>query len=536
MKTRTILIGLDGATFSVLDPLMRDGVMPFLKEFVTSGVRAELLSVVPPLTPPAWTSMVTGRSPGHHGIFDFFSKEEGSHHIRLANFNDICSETIWSIVSRQGMRAAALNFPLMWPPPAIHGNVVSGWMPWRQLRFGCYPDDLYDTLKKAVPDFDARKLAMDMSHEEKAIEGCRHEEYHDWIELHIHREKQWFNIFSYLERKDPCDLTAILFDGIDKLQHLCWRFLDPKHLGKKPSSWEKKILSLLLDYFRELDQLLAEIADLAGPDATIVMASDHGFGAQHETFFVNTWLEQNGYLTWADKNAPKETESSVLGIGQLARHVSILDWEQTLAYASTPSSNGIHIVRSNSSHEKGVRKKDYEQFRSRLMVSLYSLKSPSTGEPVVKHIWTREEAFDGPYRDLAPDLTLNLRDGGLLSILSSDKPVKPRNEPSGTHRPEGVLIAGGPGVRRGITLDLISILDVAPTLLYTLGLSVPEDMEGRVIRDLFEPTALRRHPVQVSGASEPVRSHRKSCKDKRGFDDAVETEVAARLRALGYLD
>ena len=65
MKRQTVLLGLDGATFTVLDPLMRDGVMPFLKEFAATGVRADLRSVIPALTPPAWTSLTTGRSPGH---------------------------------------------------------------------------------------------------------------------------------------------------------------------------------------------------------------------------------------------------------------------------------------------------------------------------------------------------------------------------------------------------------------------------------------------------------------------------------------
>jgi predicted AlkP superfamily phosphohydrolase/phosphomutase len=110
MTTRTVLIGLDGATFSTLDPLMQAAVMPFLESFVTSGVRAPLRSVIPALTPPAWTSLVTGRSPGQHGIFDFFRKESPhSHRLSLLNSRDVGSETLWSLVNRQGLRATVLN-------------------------------------------------------------------------------------------------------------------------------------------------------------------------------------------------------------------------------------------------------------------------------------------------------------------------------------------------------------------------------------------------------------------------------------------
>jgi len=536
MMSQVLLIGIDGATFSILDPLMDQGVMPFLKQFVASGVRAELLSVIPPLTPPAWTSLVTGCSPGQHGIFDFFRKESpDSHHIRIVNSHDVGCETIWSIASRNGLKATSLNFPVMFPPPRINGNVVpGGWMPWRQLRLGCYPPDLYDRLK-ALPGFNARELALDMAHEEKAIEGCQREEYEDWIERHIHRERQWFEILRYLMQEDPCELTALLFDGVDKLQHLCWRFLDPAYLSKRPSPWEQRVRDLCLQYFSQLDRLLADTADLAGPEATIIMASDHGFGAQTETFFVNTWLEQNGYLTWADEAASRDADSAKLGMSQLARHVYLLDWERTVAYAPTPSSNGIHIVRADGEGGSGIASADYDQFRAELMDCLYQVTSPTTGEPVVSRIWTRDEAFGGPYVDLAPDLTVALRDGGLISILASDAPVKMRTEVSGTHRPEGIFVAAGPGVRQGVSLPQLSILDVAPMTLYTLGVAIPEDVEGRVPTETYHPSWLHARPVRT-GTVEPSEPLSQQAPVEIVYTEEEERELAARLRALGYIE
>lgn len=537
MRTQIILIGIDGATFSILDPLTDEGVMPFLKQFTASGVRAELLSVIPPLTPPAWTSLMTGSNPGRHGVFDFFLKESpDSPNIRFASSRDVGCETIWSIVSRNGMRFTSLNFPLMFPPPRINGNVVpGGWMPWRQLRLGCYPPDLYDRLR-TLTGFNARELALDITHEEKAVEGCQHEEYERWIEQHIRREQQWFEILRYLMREDSCELTALLFDGVDKLQHLCWRFLDPAYMSESPSPWEQRVRDLCLQYFRRLDQLLADIATLAGPEATIIMASDHGFGAQVETFFVNTWLEQNGYLTWADKAVSREADSAKLGMSQLARHVYLLDWERTTAYAPTPSGNGIHIVQATSGSEPGIPPADYDRFRAQLMDSLCEVISPTTGEPVVSRIWTREEAFEGPHVDLAPDLTLALQDGGLISILASDAPVKPRTEVSGTHRPEGILVAAGPGVRQGISLPQLSILDVAPMMLYALGLAIPEDMEGRVPPETYHASWLQACPVRTTASSELSVPTSPQATVELVYTEEEERELAERLRALGYIE
>jgi len=536
MKNQTILIGVDGATFSILNPLMNEGVMPFLKQFMVSGVRAELQSVIPPLTPPAWTSLMTGRSPGQHGIFDFSVKESpGSQLVHIASSRDVGCETIWSLVSRQGMRVTSLNFPLMFPPPRINGNVVpGGLMPWRQLRLGCHPSDLYDRLK-ALPGFNARELAMDVEQEEKAVEGCPPEEYEGWVEQHIRREQRWFEILRYLMYQDSCELTAILFDGMDKLQHLCWRFLDPAYLSGTPSAWEQRIRNLCRQYFRQLDQFLAEIAALVGPDATIIIASDHGFGAQTEIFFINTWLEQQGYLAWANQAPPRETNSAKLGTGLLARHVYLLDWELTTAYTPTPSSNGIHIVVARDGSGKGIPPADYGRFRADLMESLRKVIN-AVGELVVSHIWTREQAFAGPYMELAPDLTLALRDSGQVSILASDAPVKPRYEPSGTHRPEGIFMAVGPGINQGISLPQLSILDVAPTVLYSLGLAIPEDMEGRVPAGAFKPSWLQARPVRVTASARPSMPASPQATVEIMYTEEEEAELAARLRALGYIE
>jgi predicted AlkP superfamily phosphohydrolase/phosphomutase len=531
-----VLIGLDGATFSVLDPLMEQGVMPFLKQLGWMGARAELRSVVPPLTPPAWTSLVTGRSPGHHGVFDFFLKEEKSAHIRFATSRDVPCETVWSIANRNECRVTALNYPLMMPPPRLDGHVVAGgWMTPRQLRLGCSPDTLFDSIK-TIPGFDPKKVAMDMAQEEKALEGCDRKEYEGWIQMHIEREEQWFGILNHLMSTEPSGLTAVLFDGVDKIQHLCWRFLGPEWERANPEPWEQRVREAVLAYFSRLDRLLAEIETLAGPDATLLITSDHGFGAQTMTFFANAWLESEGLLAWADSAPPGQNDAAALGMGQLARHVTMLDWEKTKAYAATPSSNGIHIVTAEKPSDPGVPAAEYESFRKQLIDSLYGLQCPGTGERLVKQIWTREEAFDGPFLNRAPDLTLELADGGLVSILGSDAPVKLRDQPSGTHRPLGVFLAKGPGIQGGFRADELSILDVAPTLLHSLGLPIPEDMEGRVVEEIFDPDSLEECPVRYVGAAAPKEAVPSKTSDNIMFDADAEAEMAKRLRALGYIE
>ena len=536
MTCQVMLIGLDGATFSVLDPLMQDGIMPFLHSFIASGVRADLRSVIPALTPPAWTSLVTSRSPGNHGVFDFFCKESpDSHHIRLTTSRDVHAETIWSIANRHGLRANVLNFPLMFPPPQIDGYVVPGWMPWKQLRLGCSPAHLFDRLK-GLPGFNARELAMDTNLEAKAIEGCQPDEYKEWIELHIAREQQWLRVLKMLMHEEPCALTAVLFDGVDRIQHLCWRFVDPVYAGEVRTRWEQEVRARCLEYFSQLDDVLAECVRLAGPEATVVMASDHGFGPQRRTFFVNAWLAQHGYLKWANDREQHGHNAEGLGVGQIARHAYLLDWEHTRAYAPMPSSNGIHIVRATKDHPNGVPEAQYESFRDRLIGELRSLLAPDSGEPVVSQIWKREDVFSGPYMTLAPDLTLELQDGGLVSILASETPVSPRPQPSGTHRPEGIFIAGGPRIRQGVQLSALSILDVAPLLLYSLAVPIPTDLEGRAPTAALAPAALQARPIDTAPALAITSIEPSQPQTDVALDAESEAILMQQLRALGYAE
>lgn len=540
--TKVLLLGLDGATFSILDPLMERGVMPFLRGFAADAARAPLRTILPPLTPPGWTSLMTGKRPGEHGVFDFFQKETPeSEYFHFANSQDIRSETIWSLASAGGQRVISLNFPLMFPAPAVNGCVVpGGWMPWRQLRLGCHPPGLFDRLKER-PSFNARELALDMALEIKAIEGCAAEEYADWIALHTRREQRWFDILGYLMREEPSDLVGVVFDGVDKLQHLCWRFLDPACRPVEPSAWERETIERCESYFRQLDGIIAELVALAGPEALVVLASDHGFGPSSEVFYLNTWLEQQGYLTWASPNPEEAAEEPKVGFGQIMRHVNQLDWQQTVAYAATPSSQGINLVTRRPDGSIALSDDAYRRLREELAGRLREIRSPGSDRPLVTAVRLREEAFAGPYQALAPDLTLELDDGAAISILPAESVVRHRHEPKGNHRWDGIFLARGPGIRASARLNELSITDVAPLVLYGLDLPVPQDLSGRVPTALFEPAALERRPPRVGiGASPPPLAAGALSDDQRSAAGRLDAEgeqiVLERLRALGYVE
>lgn len=507
--------------------------MPYLKQFFAEGTRAGLRTIVPPLTPPAWTSLMTGRKPGQHGVFDFFSMDSPtSRHIRFFNSNDVQCDTIWTLASAGGLRTTTLNFPAMFPPPHISGYVVPGWVPWKQLRLACWPEGLFDKLK-TIPGFNQRELAMDIKLEEKATEGISNHaaELGPWIGLHARREQNLFHVLKHLSEEDPSELTAVLFDGVDKLQHLTWRYLRPEDDKPLTEDWEHEIRKLAFDYFRCLDSLIRQLCELAGPEATVVLASDHGFGPTYDVLHINTWLEQHGYLAWSEAAQSRDTQGALLGVGQVAKHTWLMDWNKTRAFATTPTSNGIYIVVSDGA-SPGVPPGEYRAFRQKLIEDLRQIKDLQTGQQMVTEIYTREEAFQGPHAASAPDLTLILRDGGLVSILPSPETVSKRPVVSGSHRPVGIFAAKGPAIRRGFLAPELSILDVAPTVLYSLGLPVPEEIQGRVPEEIYQEAFWRENPLRKTAASTAVSQSQ----DAASMPAEDEETVLERLRELGYIE
>ena len=177
----------------------------------------------------------------------------------------------------------------------------------------------------------------------------------------------------------------------------------------------------------------------------------------------------------------------------------------------------------------------YEAFRRDLMYKLLAIRDPETGEPIIKHIFTREEAYPGSNNGQAPDLTLVMRDHSFISILNKTPIVCRRPEVVGTHYPEGVFLARGPGIQQGAALPPFSILGVAPTLLYSLGLAIPADFEERLIPGIFEPAFLQEHPCRLGEPTQPPDSYALRPR-KTAVQSEEEEEIYKQLRALGYLE
>jgi predicted AlkP superfamily phosphohydrolase/phosphomutase len=534
MTVRTLFIGLDGATFTVLNELIKpvdgeDGVvMPFLAKVFAGGSRAKLRSTPNPLTPPAWVSLMTGRTPGHHGVYDFVRAEERGDQVFMTLYDarDCRVETIWQIASRQGKRVAALNFPFTAPPPKdLNGVIVPGFVPWRHLRRNTHPLDLYDRLK-AIPDFNASELAWDFDQEQQAGNELSDHDRENWVRYHLPREMQWFRVAEYIMSEESPELMAVLFDGVDKLQHQAWQYLDPSVPHAEMGEFHQRMRKLSLSYFRQLDGFIERLVTAAGPDVQVFFASDHGFTASHEIVRINAYLAEKGYVHF------KPMPEGVTGERITKSYFAYLDWTKTTAYCRTPSCNGITIRVKRGPDETGIDPKDYDKVRNQLIRDLEELKDPATGERIITEIHKREEVFPGSAMNDAPDLQLVLRDFGFVSVRNILPIVQERNYIVGTHHPEGVFLAYGPGIEAGKLLGRRHITDVASTLLYSLGLEVPADFEGVVPPAMFTAEHKTAHPITIGAATKSSGNASLT----EAMDEDEKNQILDQLQMLGYME
>ena len=150
---KVFIISLDGATFDVLDPLMKLGYLNNLRALRDQGTAVNLASIIPAMTPAAWTSFMTGKHPGKHGIFGFRQFDEQEYNWKLNSSRHVRTKTIWQILSEKGKRVIALNVPQTYPPYEVNGIMVSGWE--SASANVTYPSSFGQQILDKFPTYDA---------------------------------------------------------------------------------------------------------------------------------------------------------------------------------------------------------------------------------------------------------------------------------------------------------------------------------------------------------------------------------------------
>ena len=214
---------------------------------------------------------------------------------------------------------------------------------------------------------------------------------------------------------------------------------------------------------------------------------------------------------------------------------TFIDWSKTKAYMGRIGEDGIYCnLEGREKYGIVLPGREYEEVREYIISGLRELTDPMTGQRVFKNVHRREDLYEGPFVDYAPDIVLETADshyqvGDKLFCEELFEDVK-KYEITGKHHPDGILIAYGKGIRKGAKLQGARICDLAPTILYMMGEKVPTDMDGSVLAGLFEEDVLQTRPVSYD---EPAKLEQES--EEFVFSPEEVEEIEKRLKDLGYL-
>lgn len=550
---KILIIGLDGGTLDLILPWIKEGHMPALGKLIEEGVSGALQSSFPPLTGPAWSSFMTGKTPGRHGVMEFFYRKNGTYKQVLNNRLNIDGKSLWKILSDADCEVGIMGVPLTYPPEQVNGFLVSGLLTPPDRRDFTYPRELLIELEENLGEY---RLRHDEKYRPTNPKPFLDEQY---AILQNNTEAA-----LYLMENKPWDLFMVHILGTDRIQHEFWHVFDPHHPNHDPKE-RQRLGNVILDFFREVDSAVQQILDKSG-DANIIVMSDHGFGPVHKFINFNVWLLQQGYLHLnRDFNTRLRYflfrlgfNYSVLGhwilklgLGKQAKEVGRarreelqrrfflslddIDWERSKVYSM--GNFGQLYINLKGREPQGIVSPgaEYEELLAELSQKLIDLVDPDDGSPVIERVLRREEVFDGPYADQAPDLMFFTRDMEYkamgLSDFSSPKVFEPIYGTTGHHRMNGLLICQKRGVfSAGKVIQEARIQDLVPTILYMMDQPIPRDMDGKVLLDLFTPEFQTARTIRFT---DDDGYHYEG--ESNDLSPEEEEELTTILRDLGYV-
>lgn len=464
---KVFVIGLDCGAPELMFDNWRDR-LPSFSRLMDDGLYGDLMSTIPCITVPAWSSMLSSKDPGTLGFYGFRNRADHSYErMDIATGAQVKEKRVWDYVGEAGKRSVVVGVPQTYPVRPLNGWLISSFLtpsttnPRTQWT---YPQELREevlhVLDGQVYDVDVPQFRTD------------DKEY--LLQQIYDMTNKRFKVLKHLVREKPWDFFMFVEMGVDRMHHAFWSYMDPIHPRYMPGN---RYESAILDYTVHLDRLVSELLDELDQDTLVLVVSDHGAKAMRGGICINEWLRREGYLALLDE--PR-------GEGIVPFEKADVDWSRTKAWGAGGYYGRIFLNVEGREPYGIIPRSEYEAVRDGLVSKLAAIPDPE-GNPI-HTVSYKPEAVYRTVRNIAPDLItyfgdLRWRSVGSFGhgdVYTSENDIGPDDA---NHAPNGMFVLYDPrkdlGGRR---LDGLDLMDVAPTILDLMGLPVPEDMQGRVIR------------------------------------------------------
>ncbi len=557
MGTKVLIIGLDGATPDLVERWVAENKLPYLKQIMQNGVYGKLRSTYPPISPAAWTTFATGYNPGKHGTYDFRDYDPRRYSCfadTIVDSNAFAGKSIWDLVGAAGQKVGVITVPVTYPAWRVNGFMVSGYPTPDAAKSFAYPPELGQRIPPLTEDLAFFKSATQSEVLEELVRIT-----HLRTDVSIEELK-----------KDDYGLFIMVIGATDRAHHDWWKFIDSKHPAY--DAGEAALYgNYILEVYQAADACIGKFLEVVDDETTVIVMSDHG-GMAHPTYYFNTnhWLRtlnllkprqkadqsKRGlkgafkqlyrtkirrlpYLEKVYRSLPQRLKKMATNLdSQTMMNLDVIDWKRTQAYRFPmyPPVEGIMINVNGRQVEGCVQAgEEYEALRTHILEEVRKLREPGTDEPIVLEAYRREELYHGERLETAPDIIIVTKDcykgGTSIDELISKVPLDVISKLSGVHRMDGIILAQGPHIRRNALIEGAGIIDVAPTVLYALGMAIPSDMDGKTLSGLFEEG----YTEQTAASYTDERNIEDVASEEYGYSEEEEESVRLKLEALGYL-
>ncbi|MGQ9730239.1 MAG: alkaline phosphatase family protein [Candidatus Zipacnadales bacterium] len=562
---RLLILGLDAADPELLDRWMSEDRLPGFSSLRDRGCFGRLTSTINMMTPSAWVSMATGMEPAGHGIFNFVEYIPTCHAIRLADASLRRAPALWEIVGAAGLRSCVLRVPLTFPARPLNGWLVADTLaPSPTHPQFTYPASLARDL---IARFGRYGWGETWGDDAPIVTG----KYRHAAKLLSRGIDRNFDLLDFALECNDFDFIFAVLHETDEGGHQFWHLMDRESPYYHPELADR-YGQYLLQLYQQIDKRLQDLLARLGSHTTVLVVSDHGMGpARPAAWHVRSLLVAAGLqvlrevppappsalpwlravkshitrrIPWQIRRRFRPLSMDLRLSGAIHSLMDNVDWSQTAAFTFVAGYVGEIWINLRGRGPAGIVAPGAESSNifQRVRELLESAREPTTGKPVVERIHPGTEACPGPFGEAIPDLLVTFdqtlhceglvardpRNGAQLRVdLSSpgawDLPHY------AFHRKEGMILAAGPEISHSTEEVRGSVMDIAPTALYLLGLPIPADLDGRLLEELFSQETLHQRPPLVGPPTEPLLHYQSE------LSPSEQAAVERRLRTLGYL-
>ncbi len=537
------IIGVDGASWNLLEPLMAKGELPNISSLIERGSSGFLRSFKPMRSPVIWTSIATGKHPGRHGIDNFIVVRPGTTRSTPVTSNLIKEPSIWDIFSSFTRRVSVNGWYVSWPASHVEGTLVSDLAIHPDIGARrTYPEQTAGLVDSILIEFDKNSdnLLTDwFGNLPKSGEYSNRALGNALTVLEQSFRKDFVTLETAIEllhREGQPSLFVFYFVGSDRVQHKFFKYLwlmeHPAESKLLFNADEEEILrfgNTINSYLKFVDWGLGKILNSLDEDNTnVFIVSDHGFGpitdeaADVYTYNANNLFHSLGFLKYLEGSEKIDLDETVIF------EAGNLPWEVKRKVFFPNKNQGWN----------------HEALRH-YVCSLENLQTES-GERVFKSVKLLPTSgeIDEPTMEIV--FSSEVFGQNILyeeKVLNTSSFIKFKGI-SGDHRINGVVNISGPDIKRGEFLTNISVFDIAPTTCYLAGLPVLDDMNGRIALEAIQTEFRKSHPIYEMPHSElpwfglkSQTADEETVRREMGLEieGNVEEQLLEEMRTLGYI-